>query len=400
MRTLLLSLLIGLTGLGFGYLKYQKAFEGVTESFQDPKERLAAKMRAVGTAIPEGDISQRIGKAEIVNGKVHDFGTMTFGSSRSHRFVIRNAGTGPLSLEVLSSTCKCTIGELEKSVLAPGEETGVELTWTAESMLRDFSQTATIRTSDPDQEEIQLSVRGFIGSSLVVDPIRILIGDVSSKDQTLRKTTLYSYYDKPLEVEEMTWADPNTRDRVQLKAAVRQLTAGEVEQHKDAKYAADIEVQLNQGMPAGPLNGFVELKTNLGEREKLQFGVSGKILSDIRVIGSTNFDERTNALTIGKIVASEGKVTPLLIGIRKDENGPEPSLTVDAIRPQETLQVKIGEPKARGSQRIFPVELIVPPGTAPVSFAGTNPTNFGKVVFRTNLEHSPELSMFVKFEVE
>jgi hypothetical protein len=37
MRTLLLSLLIGLTGLGFGYLKYQKAFEGVRESFQDPK---------------------------------------------------------------------------------------------------------------------------------------------------------------------------------------------------------------------------------------------------------------------------------------------------------------------------------------------------------------------------
>jgi hypothetical protein len=173
-----------------------------------------------------------------------------------------------------------------------------------------------------------------------------------------------------------------------------------VEQHKDAKYAADIEVQLDQGMPAGPLNGFVELKTNLGEREKLQFGVSGKILSDIRVIGSTNFDDRTNALTIGKIVASEGKVTPLLIGIRKDENGPEPSLTVEAVRPMETLQVKLGEPKARGSQRIFPVELIVPPGSAPVSFAGTNPSNFGKVVFRTNLEHSPELIMFVKFEVE
>lgn len=39
----------------------------------------------------------------------------------SHEFKFRNVGNGPLFLDMGGSTCKCTIGDLDKSVLKPGE---------------------------------------------------------------------------------------------------------------------------------------------------------------------------------------------------------------------------------------------------------------------------------------
>ncbi len=44
--------------------------------------------------------------------------------------------------------CKCTIGDLKKNELQPGEEAEVELTWTAETSEREFGQSATIETDD------------------------------------------------------------------------------------------------------------------------------------------------------------------------------------------------------------------------------------------------------------
>jgi hypothetical protein len=62
-------------------------------------------------------------KAEVIGGNVHDFGVMQRNAKSSHRFVVKNVGTGPMELEVVGSTCKCTVGTLQEQSLAPGKTT-------------------------------------------------------------------------------------------------------------------------------------------------------------------------------------------------------------------------------------------------------------------------------------
>ncbi len=149
MRSLLIAVILGLTGSGLGYWQVLDKYRNAEETFKDPKDRIREQLAAQGVEVPKELPKGSSPKVEVIGGTTHNFGTMMFRTSRTHRFMFKNAGKAPLSLEVIFSSCKCTIGELEKSILQPGEQAGVDLTWTAESMLSEFTQTATIRTNDP-----------------------------------------------------------------------------------------------------------------------------------------------------------------------------------------------------------------------------------------------------------
>jgi len=46
--------------------------------------------------------------------RVYEFGSMALNEEKKHTFSIKNAGQGPLDLEVGPSSCKCTVGTLSK----------------------------------------------------------------------------------------------------------------------------------------------------------------------------------------------------------------------------------------------------------------------------------------------
>ncbi len=140
MRSFLFALIVSLLGGGLGYWRAASESKRIgdvvgpdldlAQIVQAAKEIEAGSQRvqeSTGSVSPDS-----IPKVEIVGGSELDFGTMKAGTERSHDFRIKNSGQAPLELAVLRSTCKCTIGSLEKSVLQPGEETAVKLTWKAE----------------------------------------------------------------------------------------------------------------------------------------------------------------------------------------------------------------------------------------------------------------------------
>jgi hypothetical protein len=135
-------------GCGIGYYRFEKEKAPLTESFGNPR---------VTTASYASSTSQHLepltepAKIEVVDGTIFDFGVMQKGTSRNHKFIVRNIGTTPAELELVRTSCKCTLGNLGNSKdgksrrLFPGEETEIELTWTAESVLKDFCQNDKIR---------------------------------------------------------------------------------------------------------------------------------------------------------------------------------------------------------------------------------------------------------------
>ena len=103
--------------------------------------------------------------AATVEETEYDFGKMETGGSGRHEFVIHNTGKGILALEKGPTTCSCTVSEIDRTQLAPGEVAKVTVQWHPKGH-GTFRQSASIRTNDPDKPTLDLTVSG--GARLVV----------------------------------------------------------------------------------------------------------------------------------------------------------------------------------------------------------------------------------------
>jgi len=102
----------------------------------------------------------------IVDDAEFDFGLLEPESSMSHVFKIKNIGRGPLALSIEETTCKCTTGRLENETIPPGEEGTVTLVWNTGQKQDEYTQKAMLRTNDPVNERIELTVTGTIRADL------------------------------------------------------------------------------------------------------------------------------------------------------------------------------------------------------------------------------------------
>ncbi len=85
------------------------------------------------------------------------------------RFVtITNTGEEPLRLGGISSSCKCTVGELEKKDLAPGESVKMSVELKANKNPGPQSQTLTIRV--PNAQPVKYSVQAIVSYAVNAEP--------------------------------------------------------------------------------------------------------------------------------------------------------------------------------------------------------------------------------------
>lgn len=407
MRTFLIAFVLSVVGGGVGYWRATSEHRRIGDLIGDNID--LASMTKAETELNQhyqksrntsGTISSdSIPKVELPDGTELDFGTMKVGTERFHSFRIKNSGQAPLELTVKGSTCKCTIGSLEKSKLEPGEETQVKLSWRAEGILNDFSQTATVGTNDPRQLEVLLAVRGKIGRTYLLKPEELNFGDFSTRDSFKKSFQLFSCEEAPLEVRAY-WGDPD-QQLFAVESTIRKLASNEFPEQADARYVADFNVIVSPGLPAGPLNGqvFVEVGP---EKTPMSVRCSGKCVSDLRIIPSTIYDPKLNLLNMGKFSSAEGGFKKILIAARNSTDK-KIELKLKKILPEsltDSFEVEIGESMDKNAQTLFPVTIKIPKGTPAFNRGGTTPKNFVKMLFETNLDVSNEISINLRLIVE
>ncbi len=407
MRTFFIAFILSILGGGVGYWRAKAEQYRVGDVIGENLDlaSLAAASREVertnerlteSTGVVSAD---SIPKVEVIEGTELDFGTMRIGTERSHHFRLKNAGQAPLELSVLGSTCKCTIGSLEKSSLLPGEETQVKLTWKAEGVLREFAQTAKIGTNDPRQTEVLLTIRGKIGRTYVVEPEELNFGDFSARESFTKTFKLYSCEETELAVNAY-WAETDQK-LIKVDSSVRKLASNEVIEVADARYVADFTVNVSPGMPAGPMNGQVHIEAG-PEKTPISVRCSGKCVSDLRIIAGLNYDRGTNSLSMGTFKSEDGGEKTFHIAARNATNQ-NIELKLKKILPEslkDYFDVEIGNPTQNDSQSLFRVTVKIPKGTPSFNRGGTTSSNYVKMYFGTNLELSSEISINVKLVVE
>ena len=403
MRSLILLLSCIALGFGLAKIDHDRRFAGVDNLMGSEK---GVSTESSGDAIRsevERLAGQKVGKISVVNGAELDLGLMMKGTKRSHKFIFKNVGQADAKIWFKASTWKCTVGKFTEATLKPDEQTEVELEWKAENILEQFSQTATIGSNCPSQEEIKLVIRGRIGQAYTFDPPSQNLGDVLSMFENEVKFRIYSFQEAPINIAGGQVKDSVLSKKVRFESyEEKTLQPGEIPEMADARRYVDCKVTLLPGMPAGPLNLELQIgrrnESGGQEEEFLFYNIRGRVVTPIRVIAGDDYNETRNILTMGAAKSSQGLKKSFMLSIRTEDFQGDPNVRVGKVIPEQ-IKATIGTPKVSATQRIYPILLEIPPGSDPVEFDGTFSKDFGKIVIETDMESSPTIPMYLKFRV-
>lgn len=395
MQRVIIPIFIGaVLGLGIGWVQSKAVYEGYEERFSPSRTTLAEES---GAMTREEVLEKSVGtpRVEVVGGTSYDFGNMKLGESMSHEFPFRNIGDGPLNLTMGTSTCKCTIGNLDKSVLQPGEQTMIKLTWTPKAAALGFSQSATIITTDPLKSEVQLSISGKVGQSIVFSPASLVLGDFSSTEQTTHRVNVFSHM-QDVTLDTLSWSDAENSKFVAFEK--KEIDPTFDPDNAKAFKAYEVSVTIKPGMRLGPLNARIQATTNLGDKlDPIELPVSGRISGNTELIGGPSFDASKAILTFGTVNSSEENVIRLQLSLQgPDREGAVPKVL--SVVPAESLQVEIGESRDTATRRLFPVIFRVPKGAPEATYPGSNSKNFAKVVIKPT-DGSAEVPIYIRLIV-
>jgi hypothetical protein len=337
-------------------------------------------------------------KVEVVGSATYNFGTMKRKSKKSHTFTLKNVGQQALELKVGGSTCKCTIGTLDKSQLNSGEETTVTLEWNAEVPVREFAQSAEIMTNDPKKPAVKLSVEGIIVDSIAFASETLEFGNFSTNEQQAKSIKLFSFVNEPMEIKTLSWSNADTQPWVRLSHKPSKLENNDDLSFRDAVSITEVIVEILPGYPQGKLTGMIFVTTNLNEEDAVECAVKGNGTGDISLVGGKNFDINKSLIDLGEVKQAEGKVAKIFISVR-GENRKDTKLSVVSIRPEDALKLSISEPTERGEVIRYTLTIEVPKNGPLTNQPGTAVGNFGKIVLKSTSKFEQEIPIYFRLVV-
>ena len=239
-------------------------YAGARRDYIEPEHRLGpfdettTDAEAIIAELLETDNPAGRAKVEVLGGTEFDFGVMLRNAKSSHEFSLKNVGDIPLRLRVLGSTCKCTVGTLDQDTLDPGESTTVKLEWTAKTNSGTFSQSADIKTNDPDLTELKLTVRGQVVELVAAEPSSWNVADVAGTADIELKCTLYNHSDEAVEIVSAEWIDEEFAAQTETTWQRREVEPTGI--HADALEAFDLITTIHPPLTQGPLGQTLRLR--------------------------------------------------------------------------------------------------------------------------------------------
>ena len=136
------------------------SFNIETDDKEKPQKRVgfAAKIKENFAGMPEGTQHPKV----IYDKTRHDFGNIQQRTQVQAEFKIKNEGEGTLYIRKTKASCGCTVSVPKKNVLAPGEETVLEVTYSTGSRKGKQKKSITVITNDPNKDEVILWIEGHI----------------------------------------------------------------------------------------------------------------------------------------------------------------------------------------------------------------------------------------------
>lgn len=106
-----------------------------------------------------------------------DLGDVFTHSPISTTAEIFNRGKKPLELKIVGTTCGCTGARLDKTVLAPGEGTRLEVEINPSTKKGGFGVSVHLSTNDPNQPDVSVGLSGNANNAVILTPAVVSFDD-------------------------------------------------------------------------------------------------------------------------------------------------------------------------------------------------------------------------------
>jgi hypothetical protein len=334
----------------------------------------------------------------------YDFGSLDLEDKGRQEFTVANRGNAMLKLTRGATTCRCTVSELERTELPPGESTKIVLRWKPDDHPGPYQQSATFLTNDPARPEFSIVIRGKITSNLRAQPASLTFSRISGRETSLGKFAVLNYIDRPLAVSDPRFEESSIRPYFEAKAVP--LSEEEIKQYPEAKNGYLVSVSIKPGLPQGPFKQTITLSTDNPDKKELTIPIEGTVGTEISLVGS-DWDSVHEVLHLGVVKSSAGASRQLLLVVR----GPYRKETRFKVREPllAPLAVSVGEPTEIGEGQVVQTPLIisVPPGSPQANYLGHikgneqgSSVDDAVIELATTHPDTPTLRLLVRFAVE
>jgi len=245
----------------------------------------------------------------------YNFGLMNPLTDGTHHFTVRNEGAAPLRLRVGPTSCKCTVGSLNKGEVLPGESTTVSLQWNTGHQ-EHYAHGATIYTNDPDHESMEFLVQGNVRMLIGCDQTEISLGSLPPDQPTVVERVIYS----------QVWNAFTVKDLKKQTAALEWETLPADEElltRFHATSAQRLRLTLPADIPHGRLTDNLQLSIipdDGSDVHKLDLPLSGFVPQRVAIYGKAIDAE--GIVDLGDVREGNGRRITLLVKVRD----PEPEL--------------------------------------------------------------------------
>jgi hypothetical protein len=338
----------------------------------------------------------------LVDNESFDFGSVERDTTVRHAFRFTNAGDAVLTLKAGVTTCtRCTISELAKPRVEPGETVDVVVEYTASSLKPQIRQIAPILTNDPKRPRVELNILGTVTARYRLVPEEVVLSKVSANETKTADIKIYSLLDDSVRVVGHEFTAPESARFFQVDSEpipANQLTG------TDAKSGCRVRLTLKPGLPLGMIQQTIRLDLQLGEaKEKVsvEVPIEGIVDSDVSIVGP-GWEQQLSRLSIPAVSSAKGATRKLFILLRGDRRH-DVTIKTGKIDPS-WLKVTLGEPTelkgGDGGVTQVPLTIEIPPGMPPVNHLGTDQGKYAEVVLETTHPQVNEIRMNLKFVIE
>ena len=207
----------------------------------------------------------------------HEFGAVARGSKANVAFTITNKYKEDVHIASVRSSCGCARPEVALKTLKTHESTNLIAHFNTKAFLGQRSATITVTFDKPYFAEVQVQVRGYIRSDVVLEPASFEMGSIDHGVPVEKRMRLRYAGRNDWEIVDIHVANPH----LEVTAVETGRANGEV--------SYDLIARLNEGADVGYLNERIWLITNDTRGGKVPVQLGGRIVSEITVSPASLF---------------------------------------------------------------------------------------------------------------
>jgi hypothetical protein len=318
-----------------------------------------------------------------------EFGSMPFGSTKSHPFVVKNEGQAPLKLEKGPLQCKCTMPALKEREIPPGGQAEIVLEWKPLAIQSGFEKEAVIWTNDPANPRLGLQIFGDVVSDDFWEPVDLFnVEQIKQGEERTVTGFVGSRTRDDLKIEKVDQL--NNTLKIEYQPADEALL-----KEKNAKVGYVFKITVPASEEISLVRDTVTVTVNSATNTHIIWQVAGSRVGPINILGPGWYAEK-QLIQLGHFKAAEGveRKLSLFLKDRADQD-----LAFTEVKADGPIKITIEKDQKRtgtANDRYFLSVKFVPGGQIGVRGAD-NPV---PVTIKTNHPRIPSIDFNVSYDAD